>query len=388
MINRKFDKQNIIKKLINNPSVAILGPRQVGKTTIAKEIAKEINKKAIYLDLESLEDFRKISQDTENYLTFYKDHLIILDEVQILPQLFSVLRSLVDKDRQNTRFLLLGSASPSLIKGVSESLSGRISYYELMPLNLWDVGMQNLNKHWSIGGFPLAYQANENINNEWLQDFVFSYTNRELNYIFGYEINNRIATRLWEISAHSSGSILNSSDFSRVIGVSIKTINRYLDFLEGAYLIKRLNPWYANVGKRLSKMPKLYLKDTGVMHHLLGIKNFDDLINYIKIGNSWETYVINQISSRINNQFELYYYRTYNGAEMDLVIVKSGKPFIGIEIKYSNSPVVSKGFYSSISDLNTKHNFVVTPNSDYYPLNNVFVVSLWKFIEEIIPILE
>lgn len=389
MINRPQDIQIIKDKIENNPGVCILGPRQVGKTTIAKSFQEFSSKPVLYLDLENPEDIQSLSNDPVKFLKYYSDQLIIIDEVQFMPELFSILRPIMDENNSNSRFMLLGSASPALITGVSESLAGRVSYFELSPLRLLHIISEyKLETHWVRGGYPRAFLANNDQQcYEWCQDFIFTYTRRELSSLLGVNIDSQLVYRLWQMLAARSGNLHNASDLSRSLGTSVTTINRYVNYLIGAYLILELQPWFANVNKRLTKSPKLLVKDSGLHHALLGIKDYEQLIINPDLGSLWETYVINQIINELPTDIHPYFYRTQQGAEIDLLLVKNGKPYVSIEIKYSSSPRVSRGFYNCITDLKTEKNFIVTPSTRPYPFQNLFITNLTKFISNVIPTL-
>lgn len=374
-------------KLGMAPAVVILGPRQVGKTTFAIQAAKSLQKDFLYIDMESGQDIAKLGDDPESFFDFYKDKLVIIDEVQAMPVLFSRLRSIIDRNRTNGRFLLLGSASPNLVYGVSESLAGRVSYIDLHPLKLNEVTPNhNWQFHWYRGGFPKAFLAETDAAFlDWMDSYIRTYIQTDLSTLFGYNLNPSITRKLWYMLAHTHGGVTNIQDLSRSVGVTSPVINRYIDFLEGAFLVYKLHPWANNAGKRLVKAPKVYVKDTGILHGLLGIKSIDHLTLNPMIGASWEGYVIEQIMYHADPNISFYFYRTHTGTEIDLVLVKSGKPIAAIEIKYSNVPTPSKGFYIGINDLGTKNNFIITPSSDFYPQKNAFVCSLTEFIKNQLP---
>lgn len=370
-------------KLRRNPSVVILGARQVGKTTLAKEYGEKSNQPYLYLDLENPEDVAKIEDNLVSFLDFHKDKLVILDEAQTFPKLYNSLRSIIDKDKRKGRFILLGSASPLLVKGVSESLAGRVSYLDLSPFTLTEVSPPyDMNYHWLRGGFPLAFIANEiDESHEWINDFIRSYVERDLNVLFDRSFNPVLSRRLWAMLANLQGSLLNLNNLSRSLGVTAPVINTYIDYLEGAFLLHSLLPWHSNTNKRLVKSPKLYIKDSGILHYFHKIKTIEQLIENPIIGASWEGYVIEQILYHKPPDIELYFYRTHGGAEIDLILVRAAKPITAIEIKFSNSPKVSRGFYTSCDDLEIKQKIVITPSSESYPLKKeVMVHSLVSYL--------
>lgn len=380
----RTDTQVIGKKLKLAPAVVILGPRQVGKTTLALQLAKSTTDEYLYLDMESYRDVVRLGDDPETFLDYHTDKLIIIDEIQTQPYLFSLLRSVIDRKRKNGRFLLLGSASPDLVKGVSESLAGRVSYLDLNPVKLNEISsMYAMEYHWFRGGFPRALLAeNNDTYMDWMQSFIRTCIQSDLSNLFGYNLNPAISEKLLIMLASKQGQLLNAQDFSRSIGVTSPIISRYLDFLEGAFLVFRLQPWFANVSKRLIKSPKVYIKDSGLLHGLLYISNFDQLTFNPLIGASWEGYVISQIASHKTDPLKLFFYRTHTGTEIDLVLVKANQPVASIEIKYSNAPKPTKGFFTGIEDLGTKNNFIITPSSESYPYKGAWVCSLQSFLNE------
>jgi uncharacterized protein len=378
-------QQTVEKALLRSPSIAILGPRQVGKTTLAKTIAKNHNS-STYLDLENPGDRRKL-EDSYTYLGSLHNTCIILDEVQLMPELFSILRPLIDEDRTPGRFILLGSASPSLVKGVSESLAGRIAYMELTGIGLTELTPDySYKKHWFRGGFPNALLAKEEAESkEWLDDFIRSYIERDLGHLFGVELSPVTLRNFWSMLAHTNGSIWNAELFGRSLGVSSPTVLKYLSFLEGGYIARRLQPWFVNAKKRLVKSPKVYIRDTGILHRLLSIPDYDSLLGHPGVGGSWEGYVVEQIYQRKPPDIELFYYRTQAGAECDLVLVKGITPLACIEIKLNNAPTISRGFMSCIDDLQPKYKFIITPESDHFvTAHDVHITNLKYFITNLL----
>jgi len=380
MITRHL-QSGIETALHRNPAIAVLGPRQVGKTTLAKTIAKK-SAGSVYLDLENPLDKRKL-EDAYSYLHSLGNSCIILDEVQLMPALFSILRPLIDENRVAGRFILLGSASPALVKGVSESLAGRISYMELPGIGLTELPDKNdYKRNWFRGGFPNALLAgSDEASQAWLDDFIRSYVERDLAHLFGVELSSVILRNFWIMLAHSNGNIWNAEVFARSLGVSAPTVLRYLSFLEGGYIARRLPPWFVNAKKRLVKSPKVYIRDTGIVHRLLNIPDYDALLGHPGVGGSWEGYVIEQIYQRRPPDVDLFFYRTQAGAECDLVLVKGITPIACIEIKLSNAPVISKGFFSCVEDLEPKYKYVITPESDTFTTGQgVVVTGLYNFL--------
>ena len=371
------------ERLKTVPAVAILGPRQVGKTTLAKQLDQGF----IYLDMENPRDTAKLL-DAYSYLESLASTTVIIDEVQLMPELFSILRPLIDAKRTPGRFILLGSASPDLVRGVSETLAGRISYNELTTINLTELTIKiNHNQHWFRGGFPNALLADSNeLSKIWIDDFIKSYVERDLAKMFGVDLAPTLLRNFWSMLAHSNGNLFNAESFARSLGVSAPTVTRYLDYLEGGYLIRRLQPWFVNAKKRLVKSPKTYIRDTGILHRLLNIPSYEDLFGHPVVGSSWEGYVIEQIYQLKNQHTDLFFYRTQAGAECDLVIVQGIKPIACIEIKLSNSPSISKGFINCSQDLQPVYKYIITPQSDTYKTTNeIIVTNLANFLKEFLP---
>ena len=368
------------------PVVGLIGPRQVGKTTLAKQLGGQLTKPVVYFDLELDSDQRRLA-DAETFLKRYADYCVILDEVQRMPKLFALLRALVDQQREPARFLLLGSASPELVRESSESMAGRISYIELMPFSWPEVQAQStLQDHWLRGGFPDAFLAPRlPLTFRWLANFIQTYIERDLR-LLGYELSGRVLTDLLQMLAHLHGNILNVSDLSRSLGVTQPTVNRYLDLLMGSFVIHRLTPYSVNVSKRLVKAPKIYIRDSGVLHQLLQTTTYNALLGHPMAGASWEGYVIEQIRRVAGNDWSFYYYRTHAGAEIDLLLITPDGKKVAIEIKLSNAPTVSKGFHSSLDDLKPDHSFVIVPDADSYPKDNgLWVCNLTDFLTNRLP---
>ncbi|MDZ4709586.1 MAG: ATP-binding protein [Saprospiraceae bacterium] len=382
MINRRLEKE-IVGLLKTFPCVAILGPRQVGKTTLAKKIAGGMKNKALFLDVERPSDRIKLT-DAESYLKAHAGQCIILDEIQFMPDLFNVLRPLIDDHRRPGRFLITGSASPALVRGLSESLAGRIAYMELTPVGISELPNHfSMQHHWFTGGFPLALSAKTNNKTvEWLDHFIKSYVERDLNQLFQISFSPTLIRNFWTMIAFNNGGLLNAENYARALGVTGPTINRYLDYLEGAFLIRKLLPWHTNLNKRLVKSPKLYIRDSGLLHRLAGIDRFETLQGNLLIGASWEGYVIEQISQVLSSGISLFFYRTHDGAEMDLVLIKNNKVSAAIEIKLNNNALPEKGFYEAIKALSPFTSYILTPAGETFPIGkNIFHCSLISFIK-------
>ena len=380
MVHRKEVFQHLKALLGFFPAVGLIGPRQVGKTTLEKEWAKRLSPPAVYLDLESSKDRAKLTEP-HLFLTGYSHHLVILDEIQYMPELMNELRGIIDDERRPGRFLILGSASPELMQKSSESLAGRIGYLELTPFHLSEVGLEDHTKLWVRGGFPESFLApTDDLSFIWRRNFVKTYVERDIPRL-GLQADAITLERFWRMLAGFQGNIWNAENFSRSLGVTAKTVNRYLNFMDNAFLLHRLQPYSPNVKKRLVKAPKIYLRDSGVLHFLHDIPSFKELKNNVLIGASWEGHVIEQIRRNAGDRFQYFYYRTHQGTECDLVLVRSGKVAAAIEIKYSLAPVLNKGFHVAIDDMKSEKNFVVIPGGDPFPISkNIKVVSLSDFL--------
>jgi len=378
MIERPHLIDSINHKLEKFPCVILLGLRQVGKTTISKSLFVSDVK---YLDLEKPKDKYLLEAGVSEYLENFSKSVVIIDEVQLLPSIFSELRPIIDSNKKKGRFILLGSANPTLVRGVSESLTGRAAYIDILPLSIEEVGVENYQKRWLRGGLPIAYTAETNFDAfEWLSEYLRSYIDRDFLTLFGIQINVNIVRRMLKIVASINGSTLNTSDLSRSLGVSNSTTNNYLDLLEGGYFIFRLQPYFPNITKRVVKSPKLYISDEGILHSLANINTYESLLDHVLVGASWEGFVINQIRSKVGNKVELYFYRTQVGAEIDLLIVRDNTPHIAIEIKNSNTPSISKGFYLACEDVGVEHKYIITKSEGGFTLKNAKVRGLVDFL--------
>jgi uncharacterized protein len=371
------------------PVTGLVGPRQVGKTTLAREIVERLQIPYIWLDLE-LEDDMVLLQDAQTYLTFHQEQLIVIDEIQRLPKLFPLLRALVDKRRVSGRFLILGSSSPRLLRDSSESLAGRIGYSELTPISLRELGtVASMQTHWLYGGFPdPLLSAQSGLSWRWMNNFLTTFLERDLQ-LLGYDIAPETLRRLFTMLTTYHGNLLNISELSRSMGLSSPTIQKYLDLLEGSFLIHRLLPFYVNIGKRLVKSPKFYFRDSGLFHSICGIHTEDSLIGHRYIGASWEGYVVEQIKRSMPEFWQLFFYRTQNGAEADLVLQAPGGDLHMIEIKYSLTTSISKGFVQSAADLNPKTKFVLHAGDGCFPrTDGTLVCGLREFLIERLPFLD
>jgi predicted AAA+ superfamily ATPase len=381
MIKRRIYNE-IIETLQQFPVIGILGSRQVGKTTLAKEIQKQFQP-SIYVDLELPSDFSKLN-DAELFLSSYQDNLIIIDEIQHKLELFQIIRALVDKNRKPGRFIILGSASPELVKKSSESLAGRIYYHYLNPFSIDEVGFDSklIDDLWLRGGYPNSFLAiDEKQSFKWREAFVTTFLERDIPK-FGVRIPFTQLRRFWTMIAHLHGSLWNASKVALSLGVTPPTSKSYLDILEGTFIVRQLQPFFTNVKKRLVKSPKIFLRDSGILHSLLNLENRDELLSHPIVGHSWEGFVIEQIINNLPPGYGSYFYRTSAGAEIDLVITKGNKPILCLDVKLSLSPQVSAGFSNAIDDLKCDKGFVVYPGKDIYPIKkNIRAVPISKIDE-------
>jgi len=376
--------EEILKHLNHFPVVVILGARQVGKTSLAKKLMESIEKECLYLDLELDSDINRLSEP-ELFFKLNKDKCIILDEVQRMPELFPLLRGIIDQDRKPGRFVLLGSANTHLLKLSSESLAGRVSYAELTGFLQNEIsGKYNINDLWLKGGFPEAFFIKENdIRHVWYNSFINTVTERDLPQL-GLKISSKTVIRFIRMISSNQGGLTNKSNLSKSLGISNAQVNEILDYLEAVFLIRILEPYHVNIGKRLTKSPKIYIRDSGLMHFLNGIHDLNTLLGNHLVGNSWEGFCIEQIIGAIGDQYSCYFFRTQDQAESDLIICKGDKPLYCIEIKLTLNPQRSRSFSSVINDLKTKNNFVIIPECDSeYPLTDkILVTDLKSFISK------
>ncbi len=366
MITRRL--QSTLEFLLANyPAVALLGPRQAGKTTLALNIAGQRN--AIYLDLESIADRAKL-HNAELYLAEHQDKLVILDEVQRAPSLFQSLRGLIDQGRRHglrtERFLLLGSASIELLQQSSETLAGRISYLELAPFDALELAVGQTESLWLRGGFPDSLlTGSDAISLKWRQDFIRTYLERDIPQL-GPRIPAETLRRFWTMLAHNQGELLNAAKLAAALGVDGKTVARYLDLLVDLLLVRRLKPWHGNTGKRLVKSPKTYIRDSGITHALLGIGERETLLGHPVCGKSWEGFVIENCLSVAPPHSKASFYRSSAGAECDLLLTFPDQTTWAIEIKRSIAPSLQKGFYFARDDIQPAASFLVYPGLETY----------------------
>ena len=378
MIKRQISPE-ISKALARQAAVALIGPRQVGKTTLALEIGK--NQPSIYLDLESPTDRNKLTSP-ELFLNRHTDKLVILDEIHRMPRLFETLRGIIDTARRSGhgygRFLILGSASIELMRQSSESLAGRIEYIDLNPLNLSELEAHSLDTLWLRGGFPNSFLAsNDEDSFMFRENFIRTYLERDIP-MLSPRIAAETLRRLWTMLAHNQGSLLNASRLASSLSVSAPTVSHYIDLLCDLLLVRRLPPYLTNVKKRLVKSPKVYIRDSGITHALLNIQNFDELLGHPVSGYSWEGFVIENLLAVATRRVQPSFYRTAADAEIDLVLDFGGKRGVwAIEIKQSLTPKLQRGFYNAIEDIQPQKAFVVYPGQEQYPIStDVEAISL------------
>ncbi len=359
MIHR-IHLSKVAESLENQAAVVLLGPRQVGKTTLAREIAETHD--AVYLDMERFSD-RQILEEPDLYLDEQHGRLIVIDEVQLVPNLFQSLRGQIDERRRNGhrygQFLLLGSASNELLHQSAESLAGRVRYHELTPIMLEEAGQGALSQLWLRGGFPDSYLARSDQQSlAWRQDFLRTYLERDIP-AFGLRIPAEALRRFWTMLAHNQGGLLNAAKLAAGLGISGQTVARYLDLLVDLMLVRRLEPWHANVGKRLIKSPKIYVRDSGLAHSLMGLETTEHLLGHPILGGSWEGFCIENLIAAAPNGTEASFYRSSAGAEIDLLLKLPNADIWAIEIKRTTSAKVTKGFHIAADDLHAQTRILV-----------------------------
>ena len=386
MINRSLTSE-LPKLLSYFPALGLVGPRQVGKTTLVKNLSQSLSKPILYLDLENMNDYALLEKDPQWYLEQHIDKTVVIDEVQRMLSLFPLLRSLIDQKAEGGRFILLGSASPELLAKSSETLAGRIVYRELTSIRQDEAQNAGIDQatHWLRGGFPKALLApDKELWYEWQDSFIKTYIETDLR-MLGLKASPILLQKLIRMLTTIQGSTLNYSNLGNSMGITGNTLQTYLDYLEHSFVIRRLPPYFTNVGKRLVKSPKLYFRDSGILHYLANISDYDELISNIIAGHSWEGYVIEQIIGRLASNTQAFYYRTQNGAEIDLCLLRGNEMVASFEIKLSNNPSVNRGNTEAIQDLQTQHNFIITPSSNDYKANENWQVctlnALWEHLK-------
>jgi predicted AAA+ superfamily ATPase len=360
-----------------HPVTALLGPRQCGKTTLARFIATQ--EPATVFDLENPVDVQRLSAPMQALKDL--SGLVILDEIQRKPELFELLRVLVDRSDQNARFLLLGSASPHLVKGVSESLAGRIGLVDLAGFQLWEVGVQYRDRLWIRGGLPKAFLADSDSDSiQWRENFIRTFLERDIPQL-GITIAAETLRRFWTMIAHYHGQVWNAAEFARALGTAENTARRYLDILAGAYMVRVLPPWFENLKKRQVKAPKIYIRDSGLFHSLLQLSTPTDLQGHPKIGASWEGFVLEHII-RVFRTRDVYFWATHAGAELDLMVTIAGKRH-GFECKYTDAPGRKRSMHIAIEDLGLEHLWVIYPGDQKYALDDKITVIPLETISQL-----
>lgn len=378
MIERPRVFDELKTALRDNPVAVLLGPRQCGKTTLAHRLAEETQ--ATFLDLERAADRAKL-RNAELVLGSLKG-LVVLDEVQRLPELFTRLRPLADRPKSNTKFLLLGSASPDLVKGVSESLAGRAGFVDLSGLELTEVGTAKQSQLWLRGGLPRSFLArDERASLDWRQDFIRTFLERDVPQL-GIRIPSATLLRFWTMVAHYHGQIWNGAELARALALSEKTVRSYLDVLTGAFVLRQLQPWFENVGKRQYKAPKVFVRDSGLLHALLSIEERLELAGHPKHGASWEGFALEQVLS-VTDSRQAFFWGTHSGAELDLLLMLGGKRY-GVEFKCADAPVMTKSLHIALTDLKLERAWIVYPGPENYPVHEqVRVCSLADCLKEL-----
>ena len=382
------DSEAYVKKLAGIfPAVGIIGPRQVGKTTLVRELTDlGDGRESIYLDLEAPRDRARLERDAFAFLEERAGYRVVIDEVQVMPELFSVLRPVIDADRRPGRFLLLGSASPQLIRGANESLAGRIGYHELTPLTLGELNAYPdlERRHWLRGGYPLSLLLDDDEASDlWRASYLETYVTRELPRLGVVGEPGNLRTLLQMLSGQQ-GELLNYSSLARSVGATQKTVKSYVELLDEAFLLRRLPPFHVNVRKRLVKAPKAYVRDSGLLHALLGVDETLQLTAHPAVGASWEGYVVEQVVSSLGPRVRAYFYRTHAGAEMDLVLVGRAGRIACLEVKRSSAPTLTKGFHHARADLGPSMTLVVAPVGEAYALGDgVEAVGVAEAIERL-----
>ncbi|HHF51464.1 MAG: ATP-binding protein [Candidatus Aminicenantes bacterium] len=363
MIPRPDAIERIITVFKVHPIAALLGPRQCGKTTLARMISER--EQCTYFDLENPVDLRRLSAPMSTLEEL--SGLVVMDEIQRRPALFELLRVLVDRPKSPVRFLILGSASPGLIKGVSESLAGRIGFIDLSGFDLREVGTEKRYRLWIRGGFPRSFLAEDDTSSAaWREDFIRTFLERDIPQL-GITIPAETLRRFWTMISHYHGQVWNAAHFARSLGTSEKTARRYLDILAGAYMVRVLPPWYENIRKRQVKAPKIYIRDSGILHALLQINTMADLQGHPKIGSSWEGFCLEQLIGRLKTR-DVHFWATHAGAELDLLVTVAGNRY-GFEFKYADAPGSNRSMRIAIEDLGLEHLWIIYPGREKYDID-------------------
>lgn len=378
MIDRPRYLDRLSTAIGRAPITALLGPRQAGKTTLARLIAQE--RPATFFDLESQPDVRRL-QNPELALSSLAG-LVVIDEIQVMPELFAVLRVLVDRPQNPARYLILGSASPDIIRNVFETLAGRIEFVELAPFDLAEVGAANWQELWVRGGFPRAFLAESDADSAaWREGFIHTFLERDIPQL-GIRIPAPAMRRFWTMLAHHHGQTWNATELAGAMGLSDKTVRAYLDVLTGAYMVRQLQPWYANLGKRQVKAPKVYLRDSGMLHSLLSLGDWRSLLAHPRAGASWEGFVIEQVL-QVVRPAEAYFWATHGGAELDLLFFRQGRGY-GVEVKFNEAPQITRSMHIALTDLDLERLWVVHPGPHSYPVAEKITVCALSDISRLL----
>lgn len=376
MIDRKRYIRHVTRALSRSPIVALLGPRQCGKTTLAKTVCDQ--RPSSYFDLESQKDLTRLDNPEMVFATL--SGLVVIDEIQNKPELFSALRVVVDKQENKCKFLVLGSASPQLIKNVSESLAGRVEFVDMMGFDLSELGYENWRQLWIRGGFPLSFLAG-NIGDSfaWREGFIRTFLQRDIPQL-GINIPAPAMRRFWTMLAHFHGQTWNASKIASAMGINDKTARSYLDLLTETYMIRQLQPWHENIKKRQVKSPKIYFCDSGLVHSLLSLEDFHSVIAHPQVGASWEGFAMEHVI-RIARPSQAYYWATYSGAELDMFFMANGKRY-GLEFKFTEAPQKTKSMTVAMESLKLDQLLIVHPGEESWPVSeNIKVCSIEEAVK-------
>ncbi len=377
MVERRFYLEQLATAVKRSPVTALLGPRQCGKTTLARRFAQD--RTATYFDLESLPDVRRL--ENPELVLGPLEGLVVLDEIQAMPGLFNVLRTLADRPENRASFLILGSASPALVRNVSETLAGRVEFVELAGFDLVETGTQDWKRFWLRGGFPRAFLAESDEDSlAWREGFIRTFLERDIPQL-GIAIPATAMRRFWMMLAHYHGQTWNASELARSMGVSDKTVRSYLDILTGTFMLRQLQPWHENIGKRQVKAPKVYFRDSGLLHSLLGLTDERSLLGHPKVGASWEGFALEQVWRAVRPA-AAYFWATHSGAEVDLFFLQQGRR-LGVEVKFNEAPKTTPSMRAALEDLRLDHLWVVYPGQHLYPVHEKITVWPLQRVSEL-----
>lgn len=377
MIQRPAYLKNLADGIRRSPVTALLGPRQCGKTTLARMFEQETQK--TYFDLESEPD--RLRLQNPELMLGNLDGLVVLDEIQVMPELFRVLRVLVDRPENQARFLILGSASPDIVKNVSETLAGRVEFIELSGFDLSEVGGDAWEKLWLRGGYPRSFLAESDEDSRvWREGFIKTFLERDIPQL-GISIPSTAMRRFWTMLAHYHGQTWNASELARSMGLSDKTVRSYLDILTGTFMVRQLQPWFENIKKRQVKAPKIYFRDSGLLHNLLSLNDLSSLAGHPKVGSSWEGFALEQFLQIIQPS-QSYFWATHSGAEIDLFFLHQGHRY-GVEVKYNEAPPVTKSMRIALDNLNLHKLWIIYPGKHVYPVDDKILVCPLDHISDL-----